>query len=78
MWKAVLVLFMTSSTQPISTMVGQFPESFIKKAECQEFVARMRGDIDGTIKVFAEHSKLGFEVIHHEMSCLEDSDGEPV
>ena len=78
MWKAVLVLFMTSSTHPISTMVGQFPDSFIKKAECQEFVAKMRGDIDGTIKVFTEHSKNGFEVIHHEMSCLEDSDGEPV
>lgn len=78
MWKAVLVLFMTSSTQPISMMVGQFPESFVKKVECQKFVAKMEGDIDGTIKVFTKHAKLGFEVVHHEMSCLEDGDGEPV
>ena len=78
MWKAVLVLFMISSTQPISTMVGQFPESFVKKTQCQEFVAKMRGDIDGTIRLFTEKSKLGFEVIHHELSCIEDSDGEPV
>ncbi len=78
MWKAVLVLFMTSNTQPISTMVGQFPETFVKRTECQAFVAKMRGDIDGTIKVFTKHAKLNFEVIHHEMSCLEDDGGEPV
>ncbi|MEM8743129.1 MAG: hypothetical protein AAGF14_00685 [Pseudomonadota bacterium] len=78
MWKAVLVLFMTSSTQPIAMMVGQFPETFVKKVECQEFVTKMRGDINGTIKMFTQNANLGFEVVHHEMSCLENEDGEPV
>lgn len=77
MWKAVLVLFMTSSTQPVSTMVGQFPETFMKKTECQAFVDKTRGDIDGTVTVFTKYADLGFKVLHHELSCIEDTDGEP-
>ena len=78
MWKAVLVLFMTSNTQPISMMVGQFPQTFVKKAQCQEFVAKTSSDIDGTVKVFTKYTKLGFQVLSHELSCLEDTRGEPV
>lgn len=78
MWKAVLVLFMTSSTQPVSMMVGQFPETFVNKADCQEFIAQRRGDIEGTVSVFTSYADLGFEVLHHEIGCFEDNGGEPV
>lgn len=78
MWKAVLVLFMTSNTQPVSMMVGQFPQTFMKKAQCQEFVAKTNSDINGTVKVFTKYTKLGFHVLHHELSCLKDTGGEPV
>jgi hypothetical protein len=77
MWKAVLVLFMTSNTQPFSMMVGQFPETFVKRSECQSFIARTRGDIDGTMTIFTKYADLGFELLHHEMSCVEDTGGEP-
>lgn len=78
MWKAVLVLFMTSNTQPISLMVGQFPQTFMKKTQCQEFVAKTGKDIDGTVKVFTKSSKSGMQVLHHELSCLEDTGGQPI
>jgi hypothetical protein len=77
MWKAVLVLFMTSNTQPAAMMVGQFPQTFMKKAQCQEFVAKTSSDIDGTVKVFTKYADLGFEVQHHNLSCLQDTEGEP-
>ena len=78
MWKAVLVLFMTSNTQPISMMVGQFPQTFMKKAQCLEFVAKTSNDIDGTVEVFSKTSKHGVHVLHHELSCLEDTGGQPI
>jgi hypothetical protein len=78
MWKAVLVLFMTSNTQPISMMVGQFPQTFMKKSQCQEFVAKASNDISGTVEVITKNTKLGVHVFHHEISCLEDTGGQPV
>ena len=78
MWKAVLVLFMTSSTQPVSMMVGQFPEAFMNKTECQSFIAKADEDIDSTVAVFTKHANLEYKVLHHTLSCIEDSDGEPV
>lgn len=78
MWKAVLVLFMTSNAQPISMMVGQFPEVFMSKAKCQAFVAETRGDIVSTVAAFTELANTDIKVVHQEMSCLENNDGEPV
>ena len=78
MWKAVLVLFMTSNAQPVSMMVGQFPEAFMNKTECQSFIAKTNQDIDSTVAVFTKHANLDFKVLHHEISCLEDTEGEPV
>lgn len=78
MWKAVLVLFMTSNTQPISTMVGQFPESFTDKAACLSFIEERDGEIDGTVKVFTKHADIGFTVLKHNLHCIEDTGGEPV
>jgi hypothetical protein len=77
MWKAVLVLFMTSSTQPMSMMMGHFPKVFVSKDACQEFISGTRGDIDGTVDVFTKFASLNFEVLHHELSCVEDESGEP-
>ena len=78
MWKAVLVLFMTSTTQPSAMMVGQFPETFMNKAECQSFIDKTNGDIDNTVAIFTKHANLDFKVLHHELDCLEDTEGEPV
>ena len=78
MWKAVLVLFMTSNSQPVSMLVGQFPQTFMKKAQCQKFIAKTSSDINGTVKVFTQYADFGFEVLHHKISCLEDTEGEPV
>ncbi len=78
MWKAVLVLFMTTNTQPIAMMVGQFPQTFVKKTACQDFVARTGKEISGTVEVISKNTKLGVQVLHHEISCIEDTGGQPV
>jgi hypothetical protein len=77
MWKAVLVLFMTSNSQPMSMMMGQFPEVFVSKDACQKFISGTRGEVDGTVDFFTKHASLNFEVLHHEISCVEDETGEP-
>jgi hypothetical protein len=59
-------------------MVGQFPQTFMKKSQCQEFVAKASSDISGTVEVITKNTKLGVHVFHHEISCLEDTGGQPV
>ncbi len=78
MWKAILVLFMTSNTQPMSMMMGQFPKVFMSKDACQDFISGTRGDVDGTVDFFIKNASLNFEVLHHELSCVVDETGEPV
>lgn len=78
MWKAILVLFMSTSTHPMSTMVGQFPVPFVSKADCQQFIAVKRVEIDSTIDVVAKRAARDAELVHHELSCVEDTSGAPI
>jgi len=78
MWKAVLVLFMTSNTQPVSMIISEFPKTFLRKTECQSFVAEARPVIDGSLLEFTGLAEMKIKVLHHELSCIENTDGEPV
>ncbi len=78
MWKAVLVLFMTSNTQPVSTIISEFPKTFMSKTECQSFVAEARPVTDGILLEFTRLAETKIKVLHHEISCLENTEGEPV
>ncbi len=78
MWKAVLVLFMTSNTQPASMMIVQFPESFMSKTECQSFVAEEQLGIAVRLSEFSGLADIKLKVLDHELGCLEKTDGEPV
>ena len=78
MWKAVLVLFMTSNTQPVSTIISEFPKTFMSKTECQSFVAEARPVTDGILLEFTRLAEIKIKVLHHELSCMENTDGEPV
>ena len=78
MWKAIIVLSMTSNAQPVSMMIGQFPESFMSKTECQTFVAEARPDIDGRLSEFSGTADIKLKLLHHEFSCIVNTDGEPV
>ncbi len=78
MWKAVLVLFMTSNTQPVSTIISEFPKTFMSKTECQSFVAEARPVIDGSLLEFTGPAEIKIKVLHHELSCMENTEGEPV
>ncbi len=78
MWKAILVLFMTSNSQPVAMMVGQFPESFMSKTECQSFVAKAGPDINVQLSSFTGVTELKLKVLHHQLSCIENTDGQPV
>ena len=78
MWKAVLVLFVTSNTQPVATVISEFPKTFMSKTECQSFVAEARPVTEGILLEFAGLAEIKIKVLHHTLSCLEDTYGEPV
>ncbi len=77
MWKAVLVLFITSDAAPMSMMMGQFPEVFASKSTCQTFVDSKRSDVSGALNAVGELERFDFEVVRHTMSCVEDDSGDP-
>ncbi len=78
MWKAVLVLFMTSNTQPVSTIISEFPKTFMSKTECQSFVAEARPLTDGILLEFTRLTETKIKVLRHVLTCMENSEGEPV
>ena len=78
MWKAVLFLFMTSNTQPVATIISEFPKTFMSKTECQSFVAEARPVIDGSLLEISELAEIKIKVLDHAVSCMENTDGEPV
>ena len=78
MWIAVLVLFMTSNTQPVSMIISVFPKTFMSKTECQSFVAEARPVVDGSLLEFTGLAEMKIKVLHHELSCMENTEGEPV
>ncbi len=78
MWKAVLVLFMTSNTQPVSMIISEFPKTSMSKTECQSFVAEARPVVDGSLLEFTGLAEMKIKVLHHELSCMENTEGEPV
>ncbi len=78
MWKAVLVLFITSNTQPVSMIISEFPKTFMSKTECQSFVAEARPVVDGSLLEITGLAEIKIKVLHHELSCMENTEGEPV
>ena len=78
MWKAVLVLFMTSNIQPVSTFISEFPKTFMSKTECQSFIAEARPVVDGILLEFAGLTETKIKVLRHALSCMENTDGEPI
>lgn len=84
MWKAVLVLLMTSNAptpqaEPLSMMVGEFPNAFVTQDDCQKFVSGSQSEIDRTVEVFTEEGKKkDYSVLHHEVSCVVDEAGDPI
>lgn len=78
MWKAVLVLFITSDAAPMSMMMGQFPQVFATETTCKTFVESKRSDIGGAIAAVGKVGKLEIEVVRHMISCVEDDSGDPI
>ncbi len=78
MWKAVLVLFVTLNTQPVATVISEFPKTFMSKTECQSFVAEARPVVDGSLLGIAGLAEIKIKVLDHAVSCMENTDGEPV
>lgn len=77
MWKALLILFITTDAVPMSMMIGEFPEAFVSQSDCQEFVATKRGNVDDTVRLMSGDGKDQYQVINHELSCIQDPTGQP-
>lgn len=76
MWKAMLVLFLTSNNQPSAMMVGTFPERFAVYSDCEKYITKVGADINTTVKEFTQYTEMGFEVKGHELTCVKDHEGE--
>lgn len=84
MWKAVLVLLMTSNAQPAgsgppSMMVGEFPDAFVSEADCRKFLSSGSAEIDRTVQAFTEEGeRRDYSVLHKQVNCVVDESGDPV
>ena len=83
MWKAVLVLIMTTSQSPVSMVLGVFPQQFITERACEEFVSEKKKEVGESADELAGIASSQMEdpdarLLGHEMSCVIDSSGEPV
>ena len=77
MWKAILVLFVTTNSNPMATMIGQFPDQFVSRADCQAFIAVKRGEVNGSVEIVTKRTTENAEILHHELGCVEDTTGMP-
>ena len=77
MWKAVIVLFLISETDPGGVMFAELPDSFASEAACQTFVASHRDEIFSGVEVLVEETGAEVSLLHHETDCVEDKSGTP-
>ena len=77
MWKAVIVLFVTSGASPMSMVKGEFPNVFKTETACQAFVKLKQIEVDGTLKVTTETKSGNYQILNHTLTCIEDDSGTP-
>ncbi|MEC9368629.1 MAG: hypothetical protein VX871_08040 [Pseudomonadota bacterium] len=82
MWKAIFVLFMTTSQTPVSTVMGVFPQSFTSERACRAFVDLKKEEMgdagDVLARVATSHlADPEFKLLNHKMSCVVDDSGDP-
>lgn len=67
-WRAVLVLFISTSPQTMDAMIGEFPQGFKSEKACQDFNSRSDPGIHKVILV--QKQVVGYELI-----CIEKPEG---
>ena len=76
MWKAILILYMTSGMTQDSILIAEYAETFIKEAQCQKFiVGRDMNELVGAIETTATNK---FTVLDHYFTCIQDTSGRAV
>ncbi len=78
MWKAVLILFVTTSTQPVSLLISEFPQAFMKPADCMEFLDTHRDGIMDYVNGLWDAKSKNLIGLSHKITCLQDMSGEAV
>ncbi|MGD9867363.1 MAG: hypothetical protein AB7U38_05100 [Hyphomicrobiales bacterium] len=82
MWKAMFVLFMTTSQSPMSTVMGVFPQAFTSERACKEFIDLKTEEMGDSGEVLARVASShladpGMKLINHKITCIVDDTGEP-
>ena len=73
MWKALLIIFVTSDVSPLGSMAIEFPAAFRTEAACREFLAsNSPGALRTVTEIGAAH---GIEVLGSVTDCFEDPKG---
>lgn len=75
MFKALIVLFVTSNLSPMGMMTGEFPETFTDRKACEAFAVEKRKLLaEGTL-LAAPEGPFKARVVGSEVSCVRDERG---
>lgn len=73
LWKAVLVLFISSDDAPLTMMIGQFPNTYTSEEDCKSFAAKETKNIAVMTKRVVPP---GATIVEAKISCMNDETGE--
>ena len=73
MWKALLIVFVTSAEAPVESMAVEFPAAFASEADCRAFLASNTADTLGTIAEIGK--KHGIEILGSATDCVKAAGG---
>ena len=77
MFKALIVLFITSPFAPMGKWGGEFPDRFTSAEACNHFLAGKQKEIGDTVDMItAEGEEFKAVVVGRKLWCVRDRTGE--
>ena len=75
MFKALIVLFVTSNVSPMGMMTGEFPDRFKNLEACEAFAVKKRKVLSEGAMLAAPDGPFKTRVVGSEVSCVKDTEG---
>ena len=75
MFRALIVLFVTTAHQPMGLAVGEFPDRFKDLGSCEAFLDKKRKEIAASTHVTLPGDNHMMRVVGREFSCVRDTRG---
>ena len=75
MFKALIVLFVTSSISPMGMMTGEFPKKFKDREACETFAVKKRALLAKGTMIASPTGPFKAKVVGSEITCVPDEEG---